>query len=86
VRLESELFGKVRYVAEGEPTMKAQCPCRDAQYIYWGAPNISWRCPPDGSNTPRARQAIFPHYLEKPLTNGKLRDAARSGELAAARL
>ena len=32
--------GKVRYEAEGEPMMKAQCHCRECQYISGGAPNM----------------------------------------------
>jgi len=28
----------VRYVAEGEPMMKAQCHCRECQYISGGSP------------------------------------------------
>jgi hypothetical protein len=30
----------VRYVAEGEPMMKAQCHCREYQYISGGSPNM----------------------------------------------
>ena len=32
--------GKVRYQAEGEPMMAAQCHCRECQYISGGAPNM----------------------------------------------
>jgi len=32
--------GKVRYEAEGEPMLKAQCHCRECQYITGGAPNM----------------------------------------------
>ena len=31
--------GRVRYVAEGDPVFKAQCHCRECQYISGGAPN-----------------------------------------------
>jgi hypothetical protein len=31
--------GGLRYVAEGEPRMKAQCHCRECQYISGGSPN-----------------------------------------------
>ena len=30
----------LRYVAEGEPMMKAQCHCRECQYITGGLPNV----------------------------------------------
>jgi probable addiction module antidote protein len=30
----------LRYVAGGEPMMKAQCHCRECQYISGGAPNL----------------------------------------------
>src|SRR4030088_815529 len=32
--------GAVRYEAEGEPMMKAQCHCRECQYITGGSPNM----------------------------------------------
>ena len=32
--------GALRYRAEGEPMMKAQCHCRECQYISGGAPNL----------------------------------------------
>jgi hypothetical protein len=38
MKLEGGCYcGTVRYVAEGEPMMKAQCHCRECQYIT-GAP------------------------------------------------
>ena len=40
--------GALRYVAEGEPTLKAQCHCRECQYISGGAPNMFLLMPPDG--------------------------------------
>ena len=39
--------GAVRYEAEGEPMMKAQCHCRECQYITGGAPNMFMVVPPD---------------------------------------
>jgi hypothetical protein len=32
--------GKIRYAAEGKPRLKAQCHCRECQYISGGAPNM----------------------------------------------
>ena len=40
--------GKLRYVAEGEPTLRAQCHCRECQYISGGAPNMFLLMPPEG--------------------------------------
>jgi hypothetical protein len=32
--------GSLRYEAKGEPMMKAQCHCRECQYISGGSPNM----------------------------------------------
>jgi hypothetical protein len=49
--------GQVRYVAEGQPQLKAQRRCRECQYISGGAPNMFMLMPPDGfryvSGTPK---------------------------------
>jgi len=45
--------GKVRYEAEGEPMMKAQCHCRECQYITGGSTNLFVLMPIAGFNTPR---------------------------------
>jgi hypothetical protein len=42
------LLRQVRYVAEGEPMMKAQCHCRECQYISGGSPNMFVLMPPAG--------------------------------------
>jgi hypothetical protein len=41
MKLEGGCYcGALRYQAEGEPMMKAQCHCRECQYITGGAPNL----------------------------------------------
>jgi hypothetical protein len=40
--------GAVRYVAEGEPSLKAQCHCRECQYITGGGPNYLMMMPRSG--------------------------------------
>jgi hypothetical protein len=40
--------GKVRYRAEGEPVIKAQCHCRECQYISGGSPNVTMGMPEAG--------------------------------------
>jgi hypothetical protein len=59
MKLEGGCYcGKVRYVAEGEPMMKAQCHCRECQYITGGAPNTFIVMPAAGhtytKGTPKA--------------------------------
>lgn len=40
--------GSVRYVVDGEPMMKAQCHCRECQYISGGGPNMFFLMPAAG--------------------------------------
>ena len=40
--------GAVRYIAEGDAMMKAQCHCRECQYISGGAPNVFVAMPTRG--------------------------------------
>lgn len=39
---------KVRYEAEGEPRLRAECLCRPCQYFSGGGPNFFMVMPPDG--------------------------------------
>jgi hypothetical protein len=49
MRLEGGCYCKsVRYVAEGEAMMKAQCHCRECQYFTGGSPNVFVAMPVDG--------------------------------------
>lgn len=58
MKLEGGCYcGKLRYVAEGEPIMKAQCHCRECQYITGGSVNLFLLMPAAGfqysSGTPK---------------------------------
>ena len=70
MKLEGRCYcGKVRYTAEGEPIMKAQCHCRECQYITGGAPNIFLLMPSDGfSYTEGAPKKFARSDLERPVT------------------
>jgi hypothetical protein len=49
MKLEGGCYcGEVRYKAEGDPMLKAQCHCRECQYISGGAANMFMLMPPDG--------------------------------------
>jgi hypothetical protein len=49
MKLEGGCYcGQVRYKAEGKPMMKAQCHCRECQYISGGSPNMFVLMPLDG--------------------------------------
>jgi hypothetical protein len=49
MKLEGGCYcGEVRYAAEGKPMLKAQCHCRECQYISGGAAHMFLLMPPDG--------------------------------------
>lgn len=54
--------GTVRYEVSEQPVLKAQCHCRECQYISGGGPNFFMTLPASGFN----------------LTQGKLQDFTRS--------
>lgn len=49
--------GKIRYEVTGQPKLKAQCHCRECQYISGGAPSLFMFIPKDSfrytSGTPK---------------------------------
>ena len=61
--------GQLRYKAEGEPVLKAQCHCRECQYISGGAPNIVLAMPPTGFGYTKGKPKTFTRNdLEHPVT------------------
>ena len=49
MKLEGGCYcGALRYKAEGKPVLKAQCHCRECQYISGGGPNMFMLMPPEG--------------------------------------
>lgn len=51
--------GAVRYVAEGRPVLKAQCHCRECQYISGGGPNYYMLMPAEGFRYTRGAPRQF---------------------------
>jgi hypothetical protein len=70
MKLEGRCYcGKVRYVAEGEPMLKAQCHCRECQYISGDAPNMFLLMPRDGFRYSEGAPKQFARSdLERPVT------------------
>jgi hypothetical protein len=60
MKLEGGCYcGGVRYVAEGDPMMQAQCHCRECQYITGGAPNMFMLMPTAGFSYTRGQPKSF---------------------------
>ena len=51
--------GATRYEAAGDPVMKAQCHCRECQYISGGGPNYFMMMPEDGFSWTQGTPATF---------------------------
>ncbi|MFC4669289.1 GFA family protein [Seohaeicola nanhaiensis] len=61
--------GALRYEAEGEPVLKAQCHCRECQYISGGGPNYFMMIPKDGFRFVKGVPKSFTRSdLERPVT------------------
>ena len=61
--------GAVRYLTEGEPILRAQCHCRECQYIAGGSPNMFVLMPPGGFRYTKATPRQFTRSdLERAVT------------------
>ena len=61
--------GALRYEAEGEPLMQAQCHCRECQYITGGSPNVFIAMPiPGFKYTKGAPKAFTRTDIPRPVT------------------
>ena len=61
--------GQVRYRAEGEPVLRAQCHCRECQFIAGGSPNMLMAMPIEGFSYTEGEPRSFARSdLETPVT------------------
>lgn len=70
MKLEGGCYcGALRYVAEGDPVLKAQCHCRECQYITGGGPNYFLLMPAAGFRYTRGAPKTFARAdLANPVT------------------
>lgn len=70
MKLEGGCYcGAVRYEAVGDPTLKAQCHCRECQYITGGAPNMFMLMPADGFRYTKGAPKLFARAdIDNPVT------------------
>ncbi len=70
MKLEGGCYcGAVRYEAEGDPVMKAQCHCRECQYLTGGGPNVFVAMPLGGFTYTKGQPKTFSRTdLEHPVT------------------
>jgi hypothetical protein len=60
MKLEGGCYCKgVRYSVEGDPAMKAQCHCRECQYISGGSPNVTMGMPASGFSIEKGETKSF---------------------------
>ena len=63
------LLGDIHYRAKGDAVMKAQCHCRECQYITGGEPNIFIGMPTDGFTYTKGEPKDFTRSdLDNPVT------------------
>ena len=61
--------GEIRYHSTGKPFMKAQCHCRECQYISGGSANVFMVVPEDGFTYTKGSPESFTRSdLESPVT------------------
>ncbi len=70
MRFEGGCYCKaVRYVAEGEPMMRAQCHCRECQYLTGGGQNVFMAMPTAGFTYVKGQPKTFTRSdIERPVT------------------
>jgi len=70
MRLEGGCYcGAVRYAAEGDPMMKAQCVCRECTHVTGGGPNVFIAMPTAGHTYTKGTPAAFKRSdLPNPVT------------------
>lgn len=70
MKLEGGCYcGAVRYLGEGDPALKAQCHCRECQYVTGGGPNYFMMMPTGGFRYTKGAPKTFTRAdLEHPVT------------------